>query len=305
MSRSIEQVLLRGTLIAGALSCAVAMGIASAPAGAQESAEKQAKVEIKEQPQGKAFKTPEAAAAALFASARRNDEDDMIAILGPGSKEVVLWDDDAAARKERHAEFAQKYDQMHRLVREPDGTIALYVGAENWPIPFPLVEYKGSWYFDSELGNKEVMFRRIGRNEIDALQVEHALVDAEKEYFQTAHEYTAKFVSSSGAHDGLYWDGGGKNCLIGPYLAHAGMNATGSENGEPYHGYYYRIVTGEGGKSSFAIVAFPAKYRMSGVMTFVMDQDEHVVEKDLGPMTFEKVKEITASHPDSSWEKVE
>lgn len=312
MSRSTEQ-FLRRKAVAFTVFSVIAMTVAFLPAGAQQPTMKPA--EPSTAVEGKSFASPEAAAAALYAAARRNDEAELLAILGPGAKEIIHWNDDPAVRQARREEFVRKYDQMHRLVKEPDDTVALYVGAENWPVPIPLVEHKGAWYFDAELGKQEILYRRIGRNEVEALEVCHALVDAEKEYYASAHEYTARFVSTKGTHDGLYWDGS-TNSPIGPYLAHAGVSEFNGENREPFHGYYYRIVIRQGpsaaggvehGKMSggFAIVAFPAEYRSSGVMTFLMDQNGDAYEKDLGPTTDRLARQIIAFNPGSSWQKVE
>jgi len=314
MWRSIEQFLRRWAVAAFfAVFGAMAVSLACIPADAQSQATmKQSAAQPQEQPGGKSFASPEDAAAALYAAARRNDEDMLLMILGPGAKDVIRWSDDPAVRKAHREEFAQKYDQMHRLVKEPDDTVALYVGAENWPMPIPLVEYKGAWYFDAQLGKQEIMYRRIGRNEVEALEVCHALVDAEKEYFGEAHQYTAKFVSTSGTHDGLYWNaaGGSAKSPIGPYLAHAGVSGSDGGSLEPFHGYYYRILAGsqaEQGKMTggFAIVAFPADYRSSGVMTFLMNQNGDAYEKDLGPQTNTLAKQISSFNPDSTWKKVE
>jgi hypothetical protein len=205
--------------------------------------------------------------------------------------------------------------------------VTLYVGSENWPLPIPLVEYNKQWYFDPELGKQEVLYRRVGRNEVAALDVCQALVDAEKEYFGVAHNYTAKFVSAADAHDGLYWKAGQTNTRspVGPYLAEAGVTNS-TQNRQPFQGYYYRIVlqgssgaenaggnsaaAGMGGQSGaagtghFLVVAFPAEYRSSGVMTFVMDESGVAYEKDLGPHTKDTAMQVSAG-PDNTWTKVE
>ncbi|HXW18115.1 MAG TPA: DUF2950 family protein [Candidatus Acidoferrales bacterium] len=262
---------------------------------------------VDSQPDGKSFASPEDASAALYAAAHNDDEPQLLVVLGPTAKEILHWSDDPEVRAQRRAEFVQKYDQMHRLVKEPDGTVALYVGSQNWPLPIPLVEYKGSWYFDSELGEKEIMFRRIGRNETEALQVCQALVEAEEDYYASNHAYTMKFVSDGSARDGLYWPNGSPKSPIGPYLAHAGVGASGKSSGEPYHGYYYRILSDQNGGASagFAILAFPADYQTSGVMSFIMDSKGDAYEKDLGAKTADTAKEITSYNPDSSWKKTE
>jgi len=265
---------------------------------------------VTEQPKGEAFRTPEGAAAALYTAARRNDENELLTILGPSAKNLVNWTDDPNQRAEQRKAFVEKYEQLHRLVKEPDETVALYVGAENWPVPIPIVQYEGKWYFDADLGGQEVLFRRIGRNEMEALQVCEALVDAEKEYYAGEHKYTAIFISDGESHSGLYWkaSANGKNSPIGPYLAHAGMDSNHGTS-EPYYGYYYRILlkpnSSARGEGSFAVLAFPAEYRSSGVKTLFVEQDGVAYEKDLGSNTAEQAKQMGAAKPDSSWSEVE
>jgi len=258
-----------------------------------------------EQPKAKAFAKPEDAAAALFVAAKRNDETELLVILGPDAKEVVQWSDDPVERRHRREMFAQKYEQMHRLVKEPDNTVAIYVGSENWPLPIPLVEYHGAWYFDAELGQQEIRYRRIGQNEMEALEVCRTLVDAEKEYSATAHQYTAKFISSDDSHDGLYWKSGDGTTKspIGPYLAHAGVSGLDTTHSQPFHGYYYRILLE--GSDTFRILAFPAEYRSSGVMTFLVSQDGTAYEKDLGEQTATLSNQVSSSGADNSWKQVE
>jgi Protein of unknown function (DUF2950) len=257
-----------------------------------------------EQPKGKAFPKPVVAAAALYAAAKRNDEAELLIILGPDSKEIVQWSDDPREREEQREEFAQKYEQMHRLTKEPDNTVALYVGAENWPLPIPLVEYQGAWYFDAKLGQQEIRFRRIGNNEMEALEVCRALVDAEREYRAIAQQYTSKFISSGGSHDGLYWKSAdGARSPIGPYLAQAGVSGPDTAHSQPFHGYYYRILLQ--GSDDVAVVAIPAEYRSSGVMTFLVNQDGTAYEKDFGGQTVTQANQVSSSHVDNSWKQVE
>lgn len=269
------------------------------PAAAQEAKSGMGAIPA-EAPKGKSFATAEAAAAALYAAARRNDEAELLVILGPEGKEIVEWSSDPQEREAERQQFADKYDQMHRLMTEPDNTVALYVGAENWPLPIPLVEYKGAWYFDADLGKQEIRYRRIGRNEIHALEVCQALVDAEKEYHSTTHKFTAKFVSTSGSHDGLYWkSSSAEKSPIGPYLAHAGVSGAGRE---PYYGYYYRVALA--GSDNFTVVAYPAEYGSSGVMSYLVGANGDSYEKDLGANTA-AVQQTISFPPDSSWKKVE
>jgi hypothetical protein len=289
--------------------CAGCIFFASQTALAQQKMPAKNSSPVTQQPEGKAFRTPAAAAASLYAAARRNDENEILVILGPGAKQLVVWTSDPNDRAEERKIFADNYDQMHRLVKEPDDTVALYVGAENWPLPIPIVEYKGKWYFDTSVGRQEVLYRQIGRNEMQALEVCHALIDAEKDYYAGAHTYTAKFISDGDSHDGLYWKPSAKGAKspIGPYLAHAG-GGVNAGNSQPYYGYYYRVVlkpdsAGNGGE--YAVLAFPAEYRSSGVKTFFVAQDGTAYEKDLGPKTDDAAKQMTDSSPDSTWSKVE
>jgi len=275
-------------------------------------------------PKLKSFSSPQEAAEALYSAARNHDEDGMLFILGPDSKDVIVWTDDPADRKAETDLFAEKYGQMHRLVKEPDNETTLYVGAENWPLPIPLVEKDGAWYFDSGMGKREILYRRIGENELETIDVLRAMVDAENEYYSEVadasgdHEYARKFNSEQGQRNGLYWPGSKEpdESPIGPYLAQASYNRT---DRKPLRGYYFRILTEQGkqapggarkyivnGKMTggFAFVAFPAEYRASGVKTFIVNQGGVVYEKDLGPMTAQLAKSMAIYNPDSTWTKV-
>src|SRR5450759_1171953 len=232
----------------------------------------------------KTFSSPEDASNALVKAAQSNDEKTMLEILGPGGEKIVSSGDETEDANGR-ANFVQKYQEMHRLVKEPDGTTSLYIGAENWPTPIPLVNKGNSWYFDTEAGKKEILYRRIGRNEISNIKVCQELVAAEKEYHSTQHsEYAQKIFSDEGLHNGLYWKAaaGEPQSPIGPLVASAVAEGYAkSRDGAPptpYRGYYYHILThqganGPGGAKSyivngkmtegFAFVAYPAEYRLS------------------------------------------
>jgi Protein of unknown function (DUF2950) len=297
--------------VGSSIICVFAMVLASLPLRAQQKETPKTSSSAAQQPRGKGFATPADAAAALYAAARRNEDRELLTIFGSEGEDVVDWGNDAKLRQEQRTEFADKYDQMHRLVKEPDDTVALYVGAENWPLPIPIVEYKGQWYFDTEGGKQEILYRRVGRNEMEALEVCRALLDAEKDYYSEVHNYTANFISRGDSHDGLYWPASdsAQKSPIGPYLAHAGATGPNTNGLEPYHGYYYRILlapsgAGNGSSGGFAALAFPAEYRSSGVMTFIMEEDGNAYEKDLGPNTTELAKQITSSVPDRTWNKV-
>jgi hypothetical protein len=279
-----------------------------------------------QQPGQKTFSSAEEASTALVTAAQNNDGKAMLEILGPEGKQIVSSGDDAEDTQNR-ANFAQRYQEMHRLVKEPDGTTTLYIGAENWPTPIPLVSDGKSWYFDTEAGKKEILFRRVGRNEMSAIRVCLELVAAEKEYHSSQHDvYAQKVFSDEGKHNGLYWKAadGESPSPIGPLVAQAVVEgyAAKSEEGSrtPYRGYYFRVLTrqgknGPGGAKSymvdgkmtagFALVAFPAEYRSSGVMTFIVGEDGVVYQKDLGKKTTVVAKAMNEYNPSSSWQKAE
>jgi Protein of unknown function (DUF2950) len=273
----------------------------------------------------KTFPSPQEASNALVAAARANDEEMMLEILGPDGKQIVS-SGDATEDAQNRANFVEKYQQMHRLVKEPDGTVTLYIGAENWPMPIPLMSRGNRWYFDTEAGKKEILYRRVGRNEISAIRVCQELVAAEKEY-ASAHngEYALKIFSDPGQQNGLYWKvaEGGRQSPIGPLVALAVAEGYAPHRGgapTPYRGYYYHILTGQGkdapggaksyivnGKMTggFAFVAYPAEYRSSGVMTFIVNDDGVVFQKDLGKGTDVIAKAMKEYNPDSTCQKAE
>jgi len=274
----------------------------------------------------KTFSSPEEASKAFVAAAQNNDEKAMIEILGPAGKQVVSSGDDTEDANNR-ANFVKRYEELHRLVKEPDGTVTLYIGAHNWPTPIPLVHKGSAWYFDTEAGKKEILYRRVGRNEMSSIHVCEALVAAEKEYYSAQNsQYASKIFSEAGQHNGLYWKAadGEPQSPIGPLVAAAVAEGyTKGEDGPPttpYRGYYFHILTGQGtnapggaksylanGKMTegFAFVAYPAEYRSSGVMTFIVGQDGLVYEKDLGPKTAAIAKAMKEYNPTSAWHKVE
>jgi hypothetical protein len=271
----------------------------------------------------KTFSSPEDASNALVTAMQSNDEKAILDILGPDGKQIVSSGDEAEDAESR-ANFVKRYQQMHRLAKEPDGTTVLYIGAENWPTPIPLVNNSSSWYFDTEAGKKEILYRRIGRNEISTISVCQELVEAQKEYYSAQHnEYAQSIFSAEGQHNGLYWKvaEGEPQSPIGPLVASAFV--TGKSQGgvpTPYRGYYYRMLTrqgkdGPGGAKSYiangkmtegyAFVAYPAEYRSSGVMTFIVNADGVVYQKDLGKKTDILAKTMKEYNPNSSWQKAE
>jgi hypothetical protein len=275
-----------------------------------------------QQPGQKTFASAEDASNALVAAAQSNDEKAMLDILGPDGKQIVSSGDDAEDAQTR-ANFAQKYQEMHRLVKEPDGTTTLYIGAKNWPTPIPLVNKGNAWYFDTEAGKKEILFRRIGRNEMSSIRVCQELAAAQKEYSTQRGEYAQRIFSDEGQRDGLYWKSadGEPQSPVGPLVAAAVTEGNpGSREGAPtpYRGYYYHILARRGknapggaksylvnGKMTggFAFVAYPAEYRSSGVMTFIVNEDGVVYQKDLGRKADALAKAMKEYNPDSSWQK--
>jgi Protein of unknown function (DUF2950) len=268
--------------------------------------------------------------AALIAALKSDDLQQLLKVLGQNAREIIASGDDAADKTERR-QIVQKYEEMHRLVLEPDGTTTLYIGAENWPTPIPLMHKANQWYFDTAAGKQEILYRRIGRNELAIIQVCREVVDAEKEYYSLPHDgdsgqhYAGKFFSDPAKHNGLYWKpvSGEAESPIGPSIAGAAQeDVAGSavQETQPFEGYYFRMLKAqgahapggarsfaEGGKmtSGFAFVAYPAKYRSTGVMTFIVNQDGIVYEKDLGLRTEEIAKNMSSYGRDASWRKAD
>jgi hypothetical protein len=282
-----------------------------------------------QQPGQKTFASADDASQALYAAAQNGDKSALLDILGPAGAPIVSSSDDVQDKNSRD-EFVAKYQQMHRLAKELDGTTTLYVGAENWPVPLPLLSKGGVWYFDTVAATKEILFRRIGKNEFATMEVLDALIDAENDYNSQPHDgkpqqYAQKFASDEGQHNGLYWktSEGEPESPAGPLVAYAAGEGYGKKQGEgpsPFHGYYYRILTAQGKSApagaknyivngemtgGFALLAYPADYRSSGVMTFIVDQDGVIYQKDLGPKTAELASTIAEYAPDKTWHKVE
>jgi hypothetical protein len=231
---------------------------------------------------------------------------------------------DEAEDARGRATFAKKYQEMHRLVKEPDGTVTLYIGAQNWPTPIPIANKGSTWYFDTNAGKQEILYRRIGRNEMSAIRICQELVAAQKEYYASHGEYAQKIRGDEGQHNGLYWQApnGEPQSPVGPLVAQAVDNGNSQTQNQatPYRGYFYHILIREGknaaggskkhfayGKMTggFAVVAYPAEYRSSGVMTFIVNQDGVVYEKDLGEKTEDAAKSMKEFNPNSGWQKTE
>jgi hypothetical protein len=279
----------------------------------------------------KTFASPGDAALALYQAVKSGDAAATSAIFGSNAGPILHTGDDVAD-KNMAATFVRHYDQMHRVVIEPDETATLYVGAANWPLPISLVKNgSGAWYFDTESGKKEILYRRIGTNENDAIEVLHTLVDAQQEYASTTHDdeqvkqYASKVFSDEGKHNGLYWKTNDNEppSPVGPLLAFAAGQGYSRKQGEPmppFHGYYYRAIARQGpaakggahdymvnGRQTkgFAFIAYPAEYRNSGVMTFIVNQDGIVYQKDLGPDSATLAAAISEYNPDKTWESAD
>jgi Protein of unknown function (DUF2950) len=280
------------------------------------------------QPDQQTFASVEEAGRALFTAMQAPDDRALLGIFGPAGNDIVSSGDPIEDLDARTG-FTTKYEEMHRFVTEPNGTVSLVVGAENWPFPIPLVSKEGAWYFDTAAGKDEILFRRIGKNELSAIQACSDLVDAQKQYYLRApygfaDQYAQKLVSDAGKHNGLYWQETGDqfDSPINPLIAYARQNRPPDEVGahDPFNGYLFRILTSQGphapggaknyvvnGKmtAGFAFVAYPAEYRSSGVMTFIVNKSGVVFEKDLGPNTTRIAEAMTAYDPDSTWHKAE
>jgi hypothetical protein len=277
----------------------------------------------------KTFASPGEAAQAMIAAAKADNTDALLQIFGPEGKELISSGDDVADKNSRN-NTAQRYEQLHRLVREPDDTVTVYMGAENWPFPIPLVKKGNAWYFDTPAGKQEVLYRRIGKNELTTMDVLHAIVDAQKQYQSATHDgetvkqYAVKIVSDPGKHNGLYWKvaAGEPESPIGPLIADAvSAGYTKKQGGPtPFHGYIYKHLNSQGSAAAggakefmadgkmtggFGVLAYPAEYRNSGVMTFMVNQDGIVYQKDLGPDTAKIAAAMTQYNPDPSWQKEE
>jgi hypothetical protein len=274
------------------------------------------------------FASPEDAVKAMVEALKSNDVKALEAIFGPGSQDLVTSGDPVADQAGRER-FLQLYAEKNRLEQTPDKAV-LYVGNEGWPSPIPIVKAGTVWRFDAKEGTEEILARRIGKNELSAIQFCLAYVDAQREYALKDRdangllEYAQKFKSDPGKKNGLYWEAkeGEPESPLGPLAAAAqkqGYTFKGNKP-TPYLGYYYRILKGQGkdapdgaydyvvkGKmiGGFALVAYPAKYGSSGIMTFIVNQDGVVYQKNLGSDTEKAAQAMKLFDPDRTWKKVE
>ena len=274
-----------------------------------------------------AFKTPDEGAAALVDAAKSGDKKAILNVLGPDGIDIVSSGDEVADKATRE-KFVAAYDAKHSISREGDDKAVMVIGQEDFPVPIPLVRSKDTWHFDTAAGREEILARSIGRNELDAIQSSLAYVDAQNEYAEKdrtgagANIYAQHIISQPGKKDGLYWPTaqGEDPSPLGELVAEA--TARGYRVGAgptPYNGYYFKILTKQGAAApggeleyivhgkmigGFALVAYPADYRNSGVMTFIVNHAGTVYQKDLGPATDKLAARMTAYNPDKSWQKV-
>jgi len=279
-------------------------------------------------PMQKTFETQEAAVEALVKALRDNNEKEIVVIFGPGS-ETLVSSGDKVDDRERRENFLRLYGEKNRLQKEGETKVILHAGDNDWPFPIPIVKTGGRWRFDTRQGREEILNRRIGENELGAIQTCLAIVDAQREYAAVDRdgdgllEYAQKFHSAGGKMDGLYWEvkPGEKPSPLGPLVAKAqGEGYVKGEKPVPYNGYFFRILKAQGkgakggeygylvkGKmvGGFAVVAYPATYAVSGVKTFIVNHAGIVYEKDLGPQTEQVAKTMQAFNPDKTWDKTE
>jgi hypothetical protein len=273
------------------------------------------------------FKTAEQAADALVAAARAGDRKAVTDVLGPDSAQIVSSGDPVADANARQ-EFLAAYDASHRVVTESGKPATLVVGQSDWPFPIPIVEKNGEWQFDTAAGREELLARRIGRNELATIQASLAYYDAQNEYAEQTKDkngmpvYAQRIISSPGKKDGLYWPAaaGQPDSPLGEAVAAAtGQGYRIGGDRAPYHGYYYKVLTRQGPTApggaldyvvrgsmigGFGLVAYPAEYGNSGVMTFLVNHKGDVLEKDLGPGTPKIAAGMTSFNPDHTWKKV-
>jgi len=279
----------------------------------------------------KRFASPEEAVQALVAAVKADDKKEMSAILGPGGKELISSGDEVADKAGRER-FIKAYDEMNKLEKESADKIVLHIGTDDWSLPIPIMKKNNTWVFDTKAGKEEILNRRIGRNELNVIEVLHAYVDAQREYASKdckgggVVEFAQKFISTKGKHDGLYWETkeGEEMSPLGPLVAQAAKEGYAKKDKgitlSPFHGYYYKILKGQGKHATggaydyvvkgkmilgFALVAYPAQYGNSGVMTVMVNQEGIIYEKNLGKNTERIANAMKKFDPDKTWKKVE
>ncbi len=278
------------------------------------------------------FDNPDEAVASLVDSLRTGDEKELHSILG-SSADDLLFSGDAVEDHMQVQKFLTAFDGKHQLTQLPDGEMSLSIGTDDWPLPIPLVQDKSQkWMFDTAAGKDEIINRRIGRNELDTIQSCLAFVDAQMEYADADPDHTGlpvyaqKFFSDPGKKNGLYWETkeGEAPSPFGEFAAEAGSQgyslAATTEEPRPYHGYLFRILKSQGPAASggardyligdrmisgFALIAYPADYENSGIMSFIVNQDGVVYQRDLGPDTAKIARQTMAFNPDANWRAID
>ncbi len=269
------------------------------------------------------FDSAEAAVSALAQALGKDDTAALRQLFGPGSEELLLSGDVVQDKSDRAA-FLATFNEKHSLVADGNDAFTLVTGAQDWPFPIPVVRKDGRWYLDGSRGADELVYRRVGANELGAIAVSRGFVDAQIDYAREGRDgdragiYALKLISDQGQHNGLYWPTAQDEPAspAGPFVAAAAAEGYRSGARTPYHGYYYRMLYRQGENANggsreyfrnglltegFALVAWPADYQVSGVMTFIVDQDGVVFQKDLGESTAVTVESMTSFDPDSSW----
>jgi len=272
----------------------------------------------------KTFATPVEAVRALMTATESGDTDALLAIFGDEGKDLIDSGDAVQDKAGREA-FVKAYKAKHSIVKVDADTRLLQVGSKDWQMPIPIVQQDGKWRFDTAAGKQELIYRRIGENELGAIAACRGFIAAQTDYAAVGHDglpagiYARRLVSEPGKQNGLYWETAEGEPLspAGPFLAKAADE--GYQKGDPYHGYYYRTLKAQGAaapggaknylvddllKGGVALVAYPAQYKNSGVMTFIINQDGIVYQKDLGENTADVAKAMTEYNPDKSWKKV-
>lgn len=276
----------------------------------------------------KKFTSSQMLVTALVAAVQSNNDEELLNILGPGSEDLLFSGDKVEDQNSR-VRFLKAYEEKNSLKQEDKNREVLLVGAKDYPFPIPIVRQKDAWFFDTRAGMEEILNRRIGRNELQTIEVIQAYTDAQREYASMVRsggpEFAQRFSSSEGKKDGLYWETetGEEESPLGPLIARATQEGyTGGLDREPpetFHGYYYKILKGQGEHANggafnyviddkmilgFALVAYPAKYGSSGIMTFIINQECVVYEKDLGKDTATAAA-MTNFDPDDTWSRYE
>lgn len=276
----------------------------------------------------RAFSSPQEAMQTLVEALQAGDQESLRAILGPESEELLSSGDPVSDKADRER-FLKAYAEKVDLVERGNDRVEVVLGNDNWPFPIPIVKEGESWFFDTKAGKEELLNRRIGRNELNTIEVCQAYVEAQREYASADREqngvieYAQKIISDPNKRNGLYWKvaEGEIQSPLGPFMASA--SAEGYKRGDrpiPYHGYYFRILKGQGSKApggaysyvihgymvaGFALVAWPAEYGSSGVTTFVVNRNGIVYEKDLGPKTAQIAAAMTRYNPDETWKRAQ